>query len=67
MKKYKLVLKVKDIGFNGAELQSDVEVVINAEDQAHAQEKAQRAADKFAQFGIGRNATPPAFTLTEVS
>lgn len=65
MQKYKLVLKVKDMGFNGTDLTSDVEVTINANDRTHAEEKAQRAVDNFVRFSGSK--VSPTYTLAEVS
>lgn len=64
MAKYHLVLNVENIPYNGTPV-GNIEIDINAKDLAHAEEKAQRAADNY-RVGSGSK-EPITFTLTEIA
>lgn len=66
MKKFRVVIAVKEMGFNGTELQSDIEITVPAETREIAEAKARRSAEYFARYA-GKNVPVPAYTVTEVT
>jgi len=66
MNKYKVVIAVKNLGFNGTSLTSDIEIIVPAENREAATEKAQRSAEYFARYA-GKNVPVPQFSVTEMT
>lgn len=66
MPRYKAVIHVKDVPFNGTVIGQDIEVIVPAPSLVAAQEKAQRSAEYYARYA-GKKVATPKFTVTEVS